>query len=299
MSQPAQQSDHTLEVAQMERADAEKQRMAQDAKDTARKAELAQLRGDSVTAARGNANNYFSQQGLVPDDYASGIDSEINRILSSIPRDDPNPGGYFSNVGQTAYNTEETGLRNRSSRSLDRIFAPNFAETRLPFTLDDASINSIDAEQYSSADDIIKNMLGRRVITDTGAAAARKDLDRQRPGVQSRLQELGQGIIGEGQNTLRGVANRGRSAAGQLTLGTMFDPNSYSSEADQAFSEFLGNLPTKLRASAPGNLYSTSGLAAVAGTGSGAQNTAFDPAALSGTLGDPFTPPRTANPNTF
>lgn len=290
MSAPSLPADHSLEVAQMQQASSDKARQEQDAKDAANKAELSQLRNDSYTGAKGSVNNYFTDQGLVPGDYSNTIDSELSRMLSAIPRDDPNPGTYFSNAGSQIYGTAQDQYRNKESRALDSIFAPNFADSKITNSTDDPILGGILGEQRQSADDIIKNMLSRKVITQTGANAAEADLDKQAPGVRSRLDELGLGQLASGKQTLNDIANKARSSASQLHLGQAFDPYSYGSQSDQAFTDFISGLGDKIRSTVPGNLFSTSGLAAVAGAGSGAQNTAFDPAALSGSTDSTTTP---------
>lgn len=282
MSAPSPPPDRSVELRQLELQAEERARLRAEAAAEERRRELAALRGSAFEGGRGSAQNYFTLQGLDPNEYASTIENEITRILNSIAPDDPNPGAYFSNVGPQVYDLAETAERGRYGRELDRIFEPNFASQRIPFTLDDPILASIEAEQFQSADDIIKNMLNRGVITNTGYQTARGDLEKQRPGVQARLTEVGTGQLGTGQQRLREVANEGRSTASQLRLGTPFDPYSYSSQADQVFTDFLNNLGANIRAALPGNLFSTSGLATVAGQGQGAQNTVFDPKATAG-----------------
>jgi hypothetical protein len=298
MSVPAPPPDRSVELRQLELDASERQRLRQAEEDQRLRTELAGLRSDARTGAQGNAQQYFAQQGLVPGDYATDIDAEINRILSSVPRDDPNPGSYFSNVGPSAYSTAQTGQRNVAQRDLDRIFAPNFETARVPYTLDDPILAGIEAEQRGSADDIIRNMLTRGVITPTGYEAGRADLERQTPGVRAQLNEIGTGQLATGQQALRDIANRARSTASQINLGAPFDPYSFGSEADAAFTNFMNNLGMNIRAAAPGNLFRTSGLGAIAGAGQGAQNTAFDPKALAGIIAEQEQP-RTGTSTVF
>ena len=284
MSSPAPAKDNSVELAQMQQAAAEKA-AAQERQDAADKAtKLAALRSNAATGAKGSAESYFTEQGLVPGDYESQIQNQINQILSGISPDDPNPGAYFSNIGETAYGSAQDAQRNKYSRTLDTLFPANFETARISDTTDDPTIGAIDAEQRQSADAILRNMLARGVITDTGFTAGEAGLDKQEPGVRARLNEIGGTELATGRSKLTGIANTGRQAASTYKLGASFDPYSYGSQVDQAFADFMNNLGGSIRAKAPGNLFDTSGLASIAGAGSGAQNTKFDPNALAGVV---------------
>jgi hypothetical protein len=286
MSSSSPPPDNSVQVKQMEIDEARRQQEIQDKKDAEAKAALAALRTNSRNAAGNQASQFFTQQGLDPSSYTSDINSYLDSVLSGIAPDDPNPGAYFKDAGQTVYNQLETGARTKAANELDRIFAPNFETKRIPFTLDDPYLDSIQAEQRASADAIVKNMLDRGVITNAGYGAAEADLDKQAAGVKSRLNELGTTAIAGGQQSLRDIANQARQDAAQVKVGQNFDPYSYSSDADQAFNDFINNLGTNLRAKISGNMFNTTGLAAIAGAAQGAGNTAFNPAAAAGISAD-------------
>lgn len=278
--------DNSVQVKQMEIDEAARQQAAQDKKDAEAKAALQALRGNVRTNAGNQVNQFFSQQGLDPSQYSSDINSYLDSILSGISPDDPNPGSYFKDAGQSAFNQFQGAARAKAGTQLDRIFSPNYETKRIPFTLDDPYLDSIEAEQRSSADDIVRNMLDRGVITQSGFNAAEADLDKQSAGVKSRLNELGTTAIAGGQQSLRDIANQARQDAANLNLGTTFDPYSYSGEADQAFNDFINNLGTNIRAKITGNMFNTTGLGAIAGAAQGAGNTAYNPAAAAGLSAD-------------
>lgn len=282
MSSPSMPPDNSMQVAQMEnqRADKAAAQAKQDA--ATKKAELLGLRTSAQGAGRTSASDYLTSQGVDAGAHSTDIDSTINSILGGISPDDPNPGSYFNDVGKTVQNNIQGGQRAKASRGLDAVFSPDFETKRLPFTVDDPYIAGIDAEQRHSADDIVKRMLDRGVITPTGYGAAKTDLDNQNAGVMSRLNEIGTNLIGGGQQSLRDVANRGRTAASTLNIDQPFNPGDFSSEVDRLSSEFLGNLGTNIRSRVTGNLFNTNGLGSLAGAAQGAQNTPFDPAALAG-----------------
>lgn len=282
MSSPSMPPDHSMEVAQMENQRADK--AAADAKQAAidKKAELLGLRTSAQGAGRQSASDYLTSQGVDASRHSTDIDSTINSILGGISPDDPNPGSFFTDVGKTVQNNIQGGQRAAAGRSLDALFAPDFETRRLPFTVDDPYLTSVEAEQRGSADDIIRRMLDRGVITPTGFSAAEADLDRQGAGVKSRLNEIGTNLIGGGQQSLRDVANRGRQSASNLNVDQPFNAGDFGTEVDRLTSEFLGSLGTNIRSRVTGNLFNTNGLGGIAGAAQGAQNTPFDPAALAG-----------------
>lgn len=290
--------DTTDYVAQQ--AEFDRQKKAKKAEQQAReeaaakKAELATLRTNSANMARDEANQYFTSQGLDPTQYSSQIDSRINQLLGTIAEDDPNPAGYFTGLGENIYDAEQSGARSRALRSVDPVFGQDFDRSLIGDTFDDQYLNDIGTEQRGIADQMVENMRKRGVITDTGKAAALADLDRQGAGVRTTLNELGTGLLESGRESLRGVADRARTNASNLSLGQNFDVSGYQNEVDQKFNDFLSGFNDSLRSRIPTDLYDVGGLAAIAGAGQGAQNTAFDPNAAQGLFqedqGDPLDP---------
>jgi hypothetical protein len=293
--------DNSLAVEQSRQAADKEARAAQDAKDLAHKQELAGMRTTARGGATGNVNDYFSSHGVDPTKYAGSIESQLNNILSGISPSDENPGSAFTGAGASIWDNLQTGARTKAQSDLNKVFSPNYEMTRVPFTLDDPYLSGIESEQYSDADKIIKNMLDRGVLTQSGYTTAQGDLENQRAGVRSRLNEIGTGILSGEQQQLRDISNRARQTAGSLELGNDFDPYTYSSEADTNFSSFLNSLGDNIRAQIPGKLFNTTGLAAIGGAGQGAGNTAYNPAAASGVdTGDTDTEKSsTSNPNSI
>jgi hypothetical protein len=269
-------------VEQSRQAAAKEAQATADAKAEAHKQELAGLRGTAREGAGGSVRNYFSSMGVDPDKYGGSIDSQLNNILSGISPTEENPGSAFTNAGQTIYDTLQTGERTKYGNQLNEIFAPDWEMRRVSSTLDDPYLAGVEGEQFSNADAIIKNMLDRGVLTQAGYGSAEKDLENQRAGVKSRLNEIGTGLLTKEQQDLRDISNRARQTASGLQLGSSFDPYSYSGQADQSFNDFIGSLGDQIRAQVPGQLFNTAGLAAIGGAGQGAGNTAFNPAAVGG-----------------
>jgi hypothetical protein len=282
MSAPSPPPDNSMQIEMMRQDKADKLRAEEQATAAAKKQELAGLRTSARDAATGQVGDYFSSRGIDPSQYQGSIASQLNTILGGISPTDEAPGSAFANAGAGIYDTLQTGERTKASGALDRMFAPNFQTQKVPWEMDDPYLKSIEDEQYSEADNIIKNMMDRGVLTSSGYASAQKDLEGQRAGARSRLNEVGTGLLSKEQSALSDIANRGRQAAGQLQLGQQFDPYSYQSEADKSFTNFLGGLGDNIRAGLPGKLFNTAGLAAIGGAGQGAGNTAYNPTAAGG-----------------
>ena len=287
MSAPSPPPDNSMAIRQMELDEARRKEEAQALKDKQHKEELLNLRNNARSAAGSAAEQYFAGQGLDPTQYTSDINSYLDNVLAGINPNDENPNAYFKDAGSSVYNQLESGRRVKAQTDLDRIFSPNFETKRIPFTLDDPYLDAINAEQRGTADSIIRNMLDRGVITQSGYNAAAADLDKQAAGVKTRLNELGTSTIAGGQGQLREIANTARQDAANLKLGNQFDPYSYSSDADRIFDEFITGLGDNIRSKVTGNLYNTTGLAALAGAAQGAGNTAYNPNAAAGIQTDP------------
>lgn len=284
MSAPSAPPDNSLAVEQAQEAAAATAKQQSDAKAASDAANLAALRTSSAANATKATNDYFTGAGLDPTAYSSGIDSQISQMLNGISPTDPNPGSTFTNAPTDVFNALQSQGQNKNVNAVNALFPANFQNTKVPQNIVDPEINSIESTQYNSADDIIKNMLARGVITPTGQASAEAELQRQTPGVISQLQTLGQGTVASEQQALSDIANNAKQTAQTTPLGTAFDPSTYGTEADQNFNDFVNNLSTTLQGKVTGNLFNTTGLAAIAGAGQGAGNTNFDPTAAGGVI---------------
>jgi len=275
--------DNSLAVEQSRQAAAKEERERQAGIDAQKKADLTALRGTTRAGAGGDVRNYFSSMGVDPEKYAGSIDSQLNSILAGVSPEDTNPGAAFTGAGQNIWDTLQTGERTKYGNQLNEIFAPEWEMRRVGMTMDDPYLAGVEGEQYADADKIIKNMLDRGVLTSGGYGAAQKDLEGQRAGVRSRLNEIGTGLLTKEQQDLRDISNRARQSASTMQLGSSFDPYSYQGEADTDFNDFISTLGDQIRAQVPGQLFNTAGLAAIGGAGQGLGNTAFNPAAAGGT----------------
>lgn len=295
MSAPSIPPDNSLQVEQAQEAAAQRAKADADTKAQKDAADLAALRTSSAASGGTAARNYFQEQGLDPNKYGSDIDQHIQSILSGISKTDPNPGSSFLTAPQDIYSGLTKSSQNKNLQAANSIFSPEYGASKATNSLVDPIISGIEATQRGSADDIIKNMLKRGVITPSGQTAAEGELDRQAPGVFSQLRDIGQGTITGEQGALDTIANKARQTAQTTSLGQNFDPNTYGAQADQQFNDFVNNLGNTVKGKVTGNLFNTTGLAAIAGAGQGAGNTVFDPKAAAGVIGGG--PSDTTDPN--
>lgn len=284
MSSPSVPPDNSVQVEQMQENAATQAQQQATAQAATTAANLAALRTSSAGNATTATDNYFTQQGLDPSQYSTGIDSQISQMLNGIDPSDPNPGATFDTAPTDIFNSLQSAQQAKNVNAVNSLFPSNFQTSEVPQDIVDPEVNSIESQQYNSADDIINNMLARGVITPAGQSAAVAELNRQAPGVTSQLQTLGQGTVADEQSSLSDIANNARQTAQTTPLGTSFDPSTYGTEADQNFNDFVNNLSTTLQGKVTGNLFNTTGLAAIAGAGQGAQNTNFDPTAAAGVV---------------
>jgi hypothetical protein len=279
--------DNSVQLEQMREAQANRQQARQDALDKQNATKLANLRTAARGAGGSEANAYFQSQGLDPSSYEGQIQQKLNDIAAGISDTDPNPSSYYKDVGQQVYDAATSAGRATAQTGLDRVFPTNFDYTRIPTTAADPTVNAIEAEQRQTAENYLNNLKARGVITDAGYSAGEKNLDTQSAGVLARLQEIGSGALATGRQSLDDIRNQAYNAASNLKLGQSFDPSSYSSQLDTAYNNFINNLGTTIRGKVgTANLFDTSGLGAIAGAGQFGQNTAYDPKAIAGIMGN-------------
>jgi hypothetical protein len=278
--------DNSDKVAQIEAQAAQQAQAAQDAKDAAARQRFTSGVDSAYNNALAQAQQYFTSRGLDPNDYMPQITATLNQERGSVPDLSDTPGTYFTGTGETAYSTARDAQRGQLQRQINQ-FAPSGFETRaIGDTSDDATLAAILAEQRQTADNYLRNLLDRQVINSAGYSAGESDLDNQAYGAKARLQDIGNQQLVAGRTKLSNIANTARAGAANFELGDNFDPYSYSSDINAALSDFFNNLSGNIRGAVPAGLFSTAGLANIAGAAQGAQNLKFSPAALAGVSTD-------------
>jgi hypothetical protein len=247
------------------------------------------------TAAAGGLasfNDAFTKLGLDPANYKGDIESRMASILAGIPATaKDNFESFYADQPGKLITDLTTGYKKKATDAWDA----GFPQTYVPATADDAFIDTILGEHRTSADEIIKNMLARGTITETGSKAAYGDLDKQSEGGKLRLNEIGMNLINAGEVDLDAKAAAKKAAYGNLTLGAPVDVAKDLSDMNTLAQDFIGTLGTGIRTNlGDTKLFDTSGLGAIAGAAQGGQNTPFDPKAGGpGTLvdGEPIEDP--------
>lgn len=279
--------DAAREQREFDRQQAEAARIKQEQDEARKLAEFETKLNNAFSLGTGEAESFFRSRGLDPSEYGADIQREASQRRAQVPQLAGEVGSYFSGLGQSVYQNLTDALRNRSMRALNQIAPEGFARQRIQDTADDEIINSILADERAEAENYAQNLFNRGVVTEGGLAAAMADIGKQANRGQFTLQELGKGILEGGRGGAINLVNQGRSRASNLELGEDFDPYlTTGTELNSFFTDFLQNLGNRFRAQAPTDLFDIKGLPVIAGAAQGAQNTAFDPAAIAGVIGD-------------
>lgn len=246
---------------------------------------------EGVDSARGLAlediTGYFTDRGLDPAQYQSDIDRALEEAIAGIPQGAGNLPSYFQDMGANIYDELTNAGQTRAMTGLENLFPQDWQNTYVPNTMDDAAIAEILASSRGEADKYMQNLLDRGVVTQAGFTAGQGDIAGQEAKVRALLDQLGGQVLNQGRGELGNIFNEGQMAASNLRLGQTFDPTAYQSRINQALGEFGSGIGDSLKALIPeGGLFQTTGLAARAGAGQGAQNTKFSPNALSGIYED-------------
>lgn len=278
--------DNSDKVAAIEAQAAREAREAADRKAAQEKADFEARLAGGYNSGLQQARDYFTSMGLNPDDYIGAITNRANQVRGSVPIGDAAPGNYFNDLGKLVYDAERSAYQGKNTRTLNQLFGDDYADTRIGNNLDDDTIAAILGEKKGTAEQYVKNLLDRGVVTQSGYAAALKNVQDQQAGAQARLTELGNGLLAGGRTDLNKIITGAKGTAANLDLGDIFDPYSYQSKVDTEFQNFINGLGTNLRAATPSDLFSTSGLAGIAGASQGGQNTVYDPNAINGLFED-------------
>jgi hypothetical protein len=191
----------------------------------------------------------FQNQGVDPTNYRSNyIDPALNRINAGIQDLDPNPMGQFpTSLGDTIVNQATSDRRTQLQNQYNSIFTPNYSSTVLPDTTTGTYIDQILGEQFDPLSQQLLNAEKRHTLTDTGYNAALERLNQKRTAARDTVSNLGSNILSGYRSSLDDLVSGGRSAIAGLGLSSQFDPNAYTSRANELVSRDLSNFGGALR----------------------------------------------------
>lgn len=266
--------DHSVELRQMDLDEQRRQEELQQQKDAQALADFNDRLNSSYTGALDAGKQSISSRGLEESEFLPLILSKLQSIKGSVPKLDASPGTYFEGAGDAALNQERDRRRSSFGSQFDKFANFGFDRNMIQDTLDDDTINAIIAEDEDRAINEANRARDRGSLNETGYKAATDSLGRQKFSINSRLQDLGAGVLEEGRNTLRNDASQGRQAAANYELGSTFNPLSYNDMINNDFTTFRNALAGRIRGkvgTAP--LFDTSQLLNIGGAAQGAQNT--------------------------
>lgn len=224
------------------------------------------------TRTRSSIDDLFTRTGLDVADYDDRIASELDRAQAGITFG-MNP-VFSSDIGDNIL----SDLRNEQIRQFQRginEFAPEgFEQTAFASTADDAIIDAILAEQFGEASDSILRARDRGQLNDVGFDYAMSNLDQQRMAANSRLQDIGGGILEGFRGQLGDIAGNARTGAGNYDFGDTFDPEVYRTQLETRQGELGNRLEGDIRNAIGGEqFFNTDTLLQKGGINQGAQNT--------------------------
>jgi len=274
--------DKSDEVARIQAEEARLAREAEARREQQRRDDFIRSLEGAYGSSVNDAMRFFESQGLDPSQYSDVISSAALSKKQAVPMLDSNPAAYFANLGQEIFNQQQTGARSTALRQLQQLLPQGFERERISDSVDDSLIESILGERRTDATQYAENLASRGVITGSALAAAMREIEDQAARARTNLSQIGQSVLERGRSGLRDIFGEAQTRANNLNLGEQFNPDTYRERADSSVQNFFSSLGDSIRGAAPSDLFDTSRILNFAGRSQGAQNTAFNPAALLG-----------------
>lgn len=228
--------------------------------------------------AEGAATDYLGQRGLTADTVGIDYDPLTGLITEGLRGRQSelsmnNYGDLARQIASDAVGTQTGIARDRFGVATDNMFPTGFATERLPDTMDDALIESIIGDRFGDATAFLDRGMSRGQLNDRGYQRALDNLTDQRLAANSRVQDLGLGLIEGGRGDLRTIADNARTEASSFELGRQFDLDQFGQRADERAGAFTDGLEGQLRNAIGGDpLFDTQGAYSVGAIGQGVIN---------------------------
>jgi len=202
-----------------------------------------QQKRDALVGNERNAfTNYFTQQGLDPNAYASDIDSAISGRTSTL-QDNADLGGLFpSSMPQDLVNTLTANRQTKNLAGYNAVFNPNYSTSAVSDTWDDPVIDQILGKQFDPLSQSIDLAHKRGQLNDRGVTGALQELDSERNAARGALSGIGNDILSGYRGKLDDYISGGRTAAGSVPLGSNFDLAPYQQHVNDLVGQFQSGL---------------------------------------------------------
>lgn len=224
-------------------------------------------------AAKQRAMQLISQRGLDPNQFAALIDSEIERIGSSLTSPDQAKTAFNDNLASNVLTGEESRLRNEQLKAADQKFGSDYGNRKIASTLLDDTISSILQEQRGNASQFLERGKARGIYNDIGYTAGRTALDSAGVAARAKLSSMGGDVLNRYRSDANAVRDKAYGAASSFSLGRPIDLDAYAREGDEVANRAMQFGGGDLRNLVGGtNFFDFSGLANKAGVAQGAQN---------------------------
>lgn len=276
--------DNSDKVAAIEAQRAREERLAAEAKAKEERDRFTSALNGAYNTAINDAQAYFASMGLDPSQYAAPIAAMANSFKSSVPDLDKSPGTYFSDLGKSVYDREQTALRSKGIRDVNSFAKDGFDLNLIRDTADDPFVDALISSNFNDASRSLEGQVARGTLTDFGLQQAMKDLTRQKGTARSTLEGLTSALLETERGKLRNIASSGRTAANSLNLGDVFDPFSYQRNMNDEVSSFFNALGDKVNSVAPTDLFDVATAFQYGGQRQGLTNSGYDSDASSGIL---------------
>lgn len=207
----------------------------------------------NLSTARNNAttsaNQYFTDNGYDPNDFATQLANAINMSASKVPDLAPAPGAAFDpNLGATILGQVSAGKQSQAMNSISSLFGPTYAADHITDDWITPAATSALSAQFDPLTEQLTNSFKRGTLNDTGYAAAQRALEGKRTTAMSTVNNLGANILANDRNGLDNYITVAKNDAANVNAKTFssFDPTRYSSGAsslvDRNKNSFSGDL---------------------------------------------------------
>lgn len=257
------------------------QKKIEDAKaaaDLETKNKLSAWQGTRDATYGGTKNDAMARlqaMGITDPSVQAAVMSGLGTANSAIPELATNVGSYFDGVVDRVLGQQTEAARTKYGQQLNQYLPQGFETSRVEDTTDDAILEGILGEQYNEASATAKRLFDRGVITQEGYDANLSNLGKQKNAARAKLTTMGDNELAAERTRLGNIANTGRAAASNYTLGSTFDPQSYSNQVSSAYDKWFAGLGDTLKGVAPTDLFDTSGFNNTAGAVQGPRNSPF------------------------